>query len=76
MVVAEAVLTGAIGGLMGTSAGVLIISAVCASHGWVPVLDPALLLVVPAAVAVAGLLAGLYPAWRASRVSPISALQR
>lgn len=26
--------------------------------------------------AVAGLLAGLYPAWRASRVSPISALQR
>jgi putative ABC transport system permease protein len=76
MVVSEAVLTGAIGGLMGTSAGVLIISAVCAGHGWAPVLDPALLLLAPAAGAAAGLLAGLYPAWRASRVSPISALQR
>ena len=76
MVVSEAVLTGAIGGLMGTSAGVLIISAVCAGHGWAPVLDPALLLLAPAAGALAGLLAGLYPAWRASRVTPISALQR
>jgi putative ABC transport system permease protein len=76
MVVFEAVLTGAIGGLMGTSVGVLIISVVCASRGWVPVLDPVLLLAAPAAGAVAGLLAGLYPAWRASRVSPISALQR
>jgi putative ABC transport system permease protein len=76
MVVFEAALTGAIGGLMGTSVGVLIISAVCASRGWVPVLDPALLLAAPAVGAVAGLLAGLYPAWRASRVTPISALQR
>jgi len=76
MVVSEAVLTGAIGGLIGTSTGVLIISAVCASHGWAPVLDPRLLLAAPAAGAVAGLLAGLYPAWRASRVTPISALQR
>jgi putative ABC transport system permease protein len=76
MVVSEAVLTGAIGGLMGTSAGVLVISVVCASRGWSPVLDPRLLVAAPVAGAVAGLLAGLYPAWRASRVSPISALQR
>jgi len=76
MVVSEAVLTGAIGGLMGTSVGVLIISAVCASRGWAPVLDLRLLLAAPAVGALAGLLAGLYPAWRASRVSPISALQR
>ena len=76
MVVCEAVLTGAIGGLMGTSVGVLIISAVCASRGWSPVLDLRLLLAAPAVGALAGLLAGLYPAWRASRVSPISALQR
>jgi putative ABC transport system permease protein len=76
MVVFEAVLTGAIGGVMGTSAGVLVISAVCASHGWAPVLDLRLLVAAPVAGAAAGLLAGLYPAWRASRVSPISALQR
>ena len=76
MVVFEAVLTGAIGGLMGTSAGVLVISAVSANHGWAPVLDPRLLIAAPAAGAAAGLLAGLYPAWRTSRVSPISALQR
>jgi putative ABC transport system permease protein len=76
MVVAEAVLTGAIGGLMGTSIGVLIISAVCASRGWAPALDARLLLAAPAAGALAGLLVGLYPAWWASRLSPISALQR
>ena len=76
MVVCEAVLTGAIGGVMGTSVGVLIISAVCASRGWAPVLDSRLLLAAPAVGALAGLLAGLYPAWRASRVAPISALQR
>jgi len=60
MMVSEAVLTGAIGGLMGTSAGVLTISAVCAGHGWAPVIDPALLLLAPAAGAVAGrLVSGL-----------------
>jgi putative ABC transport system permease protein len=76
MVVCEAVVTGVIGGLIGSSVGVLIISAVCASRGWTPVLDLRLLFAAPAVGALAGLLAGLYPAWQASRVSPISALQR
>lgn len=76
LVVLETALTGTIGGVLGTSVGVFITSGVSASRGWAPVLDPRLLLSAPAAGAVAGMLAGLYPAWRASRVSPISALQQ
>lgn len=76
LIVFEAALTGSIGAIVGTSIGVLVTSAVCASRGWAPVLDPRLLLAAPVVGAIAGLLAGLYPAWRASRVSPISALQQ
>jgi putative ABC transport system permease protein len=76
LVLSEAALTGTVGGVIGASAGVLVISAVCASRHWASVLAPALLAAAPAVGATAGLLAGLYPAWRASRVTPIEALQR
>lgn len=76
LVLSEAGITGVVGGVIGTSTGVLVISVACASRGWVPVLAPGLLAAAPASGAAAGLLAGLYPAWRAGRVAPIDALQR
>lgn len=76
LVLSEAGVTGTIGGVIGASAGVLVISAVCASRGWAPVLAPILLAVAPTTGTASGLLAGLYPAWRASSVTPIDALQR
>jgi putative ABC transport system permease protein len=76
LVLSEAGLTGIAGGMIGASAGVLVISGVCASRGWAPVLPPALLAAAPAIGAASGVLAGMYPAWRASRINPIEALQR
>jgi putative ABC transport system permease protein len=76
LVLIEAALVGAVGGVIGTSVGVLIVGAVSAARGWAPVLAPVILVVATPVAAAAGLLAGLYPAWRASRITPISALQR
>jgi putative ABC transport system permease protein len=76
LIVGEASLVGVIGGLLGTSGGVFITALVSASRGWAPTLAPAFILAAPLMRGVTGALAGLYPAWRASRISPISALQR
>lgn len=76
LVISEAALTGVIGGLIGASAGVLVTSIVSASKGWTPVLNPLLVLVAPVTGGGAGILAGLYPAWRASKITPIAALRQ
>jgi putative ABC transport system permease protein len=76
LVVSESGVIGVLGALIGTSLGVLITAGCCALKGWTPVLDPQMIIAAPLAGAFAGLLAGAYPAWRASRITPISALQR
>jgi putative ABC transport system permease protein len=76
LVLSETGLTGTVGGLIGVSAGVLVIAILCASRQWAPVLTPWLLLAAPVGGTAAGFLAGIYPAWRASLVNPIEALQR
>jgi len=50
--------------------------AVSVLREWTPILQPAAVLPAPLAGAVTGLLAGLYPAWRASRIEPADALRR
>lgn len=75
MIVTEAAIIGLIGGTIGASLGLCVTAAVSAANGWVPVLDPRIMFAAPLAGAVSGLLAGAYPAWRASRVAPISALR-
>ncbi len=71
----ESAALGALAGLIGTSLGILTIVGVSTSRQWTPVLDPWLPLAAPVLGAVIGLLAGTYPAWKASATEPIAALR-
>lgn len=72
----ESTLLGALGGILGTSLGVLVIVGVSASREWSPVLDPLVVVAAPLVGTLVGLLAGLYPAWRAASMEPITALRQ
>ena len=71
----ESAALGALAGVIGTALGILTIVAVAANRQWTPVIDPWLPLVAPVIGAVIGLLAGTYPAWKASATEPIAALR-
>lgn len=73
---AESTALGLFGGLVGACLGVLIAIAVTISEHWTALLDDRVVLAAPVAGAVIGLLAGLYPALRASSIEPADALRR
>jgi putative ABC transport system permease protein len=73
---AESTALGLFGGLLGACAGALATLAVTVAEHWTALLDPRIVLAAPLAGAVIGLLAGLYPALRASMIEPASALRR
>jgi len=73
--IVEAGITGGLGGLIGSAAGAVSIISVAAARRWTPYVDWRLLVVAPAAGALIGILAGLYPAWKAANVAPVRALQ-
>jgi len=72
---AESTTLGTLGGLIGTSLGVLTVVAFAAAKDWTAVVNPAVTLPAPLIGSVVGLLAGAYPALRASRTSPLAALR-
>ncbi|MFI2352017.1 ABC transporter permease [Streptomyces sp. NPDC019443] len=72
---AESGALGTLGGLIGTSLGTVVVVAVAVARDWTPVVHPGTVATAPAIGLATGVLAGLYPAWRASRVQPAEALR-
>jgi putative ABC transport system permease protein len=73
---AESTALGLFGGLVGACIGVLVAIAVTVAEHWTALLDSRIVFAAPVAGAVIGLLAGLYPALRASAIEPADALRR
>ncbi|MFR0589776.1 ABC transporter permease [Bifidobacterium apri] len=74
-IITETAVIGIIGGLLGGNIGLVIIVVVSISQSWTAVVDPLLLLLGPVIGVISGVAAGICPAVRASRISPIGALQ-
>lgn len=75
-IITESSILGILGGIIGTSVGILAILVVALTQGWTPVLEPLLVAGAPAIGLVVGALAGLQPSWKASRIQPTEALRR
>jgi putative ABC transport system permease protein len=72
---AESTTIGLLGGVIGAVLGMVVVVCVSAVRDWTPVLDVRLAFGAPLAGALVGLLAGLYPSLRASRMEPVDALR-
>jgi putative ABC transport system permease protein len=79
LVLCESALLGALGGLVGVSLGalgLLTLGALPGVRGFLePDLSPQLMLISISIAVVVGVISGLYPAWRSSRLNPSLALQ-
>lgn len=79
MILAESITVSFVGGLIGLSAGYALISSISRSTTILGLnvsnITPALLQQALIVVLALGLVGGLYPAWRASRLAPVEALR-
>ena len=72
---AEALVLGVVGGVEGTLTGLSVAALVCLTKGWLLSAPAALLLCAPLVGGLVGLLAGLQPSLRASRVEAADAVR-
>lgn len=72
----ESMLIGAGGGLFGSVTGMGFVLLVAITKSWTPVMDPMIALASVLLGAVIGMCAGAYPARRASRIEPATAVRR
>ena len=75
LIMLEAAGVGALGGILGTSIGVLATSAIASANHWTPVMNTTLVLAAPLLGIAVGVLAGSYHAIRAARITPMAALR-
>jgi putative ABC transport system permease protein len=71
----EAVLLASVGGVIGLTLGIGVSKWMAAKGDWPTLLSPAVMLGTMLAAGLAGVIAGFYPAVRASRLDPIEALR-
>jgi putative ABC transport system permease protein len=70
----ETLIVGVLGGLVGAAVGVLVLVIASVVRGWTPVVDLRLIVGAVVVGALAGLVSGIIPALRASRIEPATAL--
>ena len=75
LIVLEAAGVGLLGGILGTSIGVLATAAIASGNHWTPVMNTTLVVAAPFVGIAVGVLAGCYPAIRAARITPMAALR-
>lgn len=75
LILVEGAMVGSVGGILGASLGVLATALVAIAQGWTAELSWQITLIAPGLGAIAGMVAGVYPARRASKIVPVSALQ-
>lgn len=73
---AESGALGTIGGITGTTLGVLTVLTIAIAQDWTALMPVWLAATAPFIGTATGLLAGAYPAWRATRIEPADALRR
>lgn len=71
----EAMALGGVGGVLGSSLGVIVVLGVALAQQWTAVIDPVYLATGPVLGALVGAAAGVYPARRAAAIEPVRALR-
>ncbi|BCW43966.1 hypothetical protein StoSoilB5_11500 [Arthrobacter sp. StoSoilB5] len=75
-VLMETTMLGIVGGAVGSSLGSGLVLMISLINRWVPVLDAQIVICAMLGGTVSGVLAGLWPALRATKISPVQALAR